>query len=261
MLQARLKTASYTWKSAFLTALKKEVMNVPEKISQLPDDAEIAKVIEIVEEATTAKEPLRAKGTSDRRLDSINSWIMSHSTIGFVTIVCMAFLAGYTKSRPLADASLVLAVFVQAFGLALLGVAFVGQMQFLRKIKKAPYSPFFHLLRTSTEMDLSFVYRLASSQAAAIQYVLAYYKYERSGFEKRCSILVGSLERIGVFPAIAGLILLVASLTKISEIATWAVMFGPVIFGLYLMNLGAFQMMQKMDRSIAMLEFCVQSRK
>ena len=236
-------------------------MNAPDSAVQMLDAAEVEKVMEIAEQATTAQKNPVPKTAIKRRLDAANTYIMSHGIAGFATTIAMALLAAYTKSRPLADATLVLGIVVQLAGLAILGIVVLGGILFFWHVKKSPYAPFFLLVKSSAEMDISFVHRLARCQKPAIQYVLSYYKYERNGFEKRGSLLAGSVERIGLFPALAALVLLVASLAKVSEVATWAVMFGPIIFAFYLMNVGAFAMTQKMDRVIAMLEFCVQSQK
>lgn len=238
-----------------------KIMNAPDNTPQMLDDAEVQKVREIVEKATMAQKPSVPKTGIKRRMDAINMWIMSHGMLGFATTIGMALLAVYTKSRPLADATLVLGIIVQLFGLALLSVIILDGALFFWQVKKSPYESFFDLARSSAEMDISFVHRLAHCQKPAIQYVLTYYKYERNGFEKRGALLAGSVERIGLFPALAALVLLVSNLAKVSEVASWAVMFGPLILAFYMMNMAAFEMIQKMDRVICMLEFCVQSRK
>jgi len=224
------------------------------------DEDEIEKVRRIVIEATEARRP-QEKSKLEYRLDGLSSWMMSHGTAGFVISLLMAFIAGYTQSRPLGRSAMVLALLVQVFGLGLLFVPIIGGAVFFWQLRKSPYKPFYSLVKSSAEMDVLFVNRLCQCDKRAIQYVLAYYKYERNGLEKRSSLFCGSVERIGLLPAIAALIVLMSSLAKISEVATWAVMLGPLIFIFYLMNIGIFQMTQRMDRVIAMLEYCIQSRK
>jgi len=198
---------------------------------------------------------------TEQRLDAFNKEIMSHAMLGFVTMIVMALLAFYVKSQPLRSATLALAIIVQLFGLALLGVVTVGGFLFMWQLRKSPFGPFFSLVKAYSDMDIAFVHRLGACDKSAVQYVLTYYKYERANFEKRGSMIAGSIERIGLFPAMAALIVLVASLAKVSEVATWAVMFGPLLFAFYVMLVASFPMTQKMDRVIALLEFSVQSRK
>lgn len=222
---------------------------------------EIEKVQRIVEEATTAKVISFPKNPVEHRLDVSSKWLMRPGIAGFITMVVLAVVAYYTHSRVLANATFVVSVIVQLITLGVLSIIIFSGILFLWQLKKSPFGPFFSQLKASRELNLPYVFQLAACDKQAVQYVLAHYKYERAGFEKRGSLLAGSVERVGLFPALAALVLLVAGLEKVTELGTWPVMFGPIIFAFYLMNVASFNMLQKMDRVIGLLEFCIQSRK
>lgn len=236
-------------------------MNAPDYTPPMLDPLEIEKVRKIAQEATTVRRRPLPQTRIEQRLDAFNKQVMSHAMLGFVTMISMALLAFYTKSQPLQSATLALGIIVQVFGLALLGLVIVGGLLFIWDLKKSPFGPFFTLVKSYADMDIEFAQRLAGCEKSAVQYVLTYYKYERANFEKRGYLIAGPVERIGMFPAMAALIVLVANLAKVSEVATWAVMFGPLIFAFYVMLVATFPMIQKMDRVIGLLEFSIQSRK
>ena len=94
----------------------------------------------------------------------------------------------------------------------------------------------------------------------AVQYVLAYHRYERMGYEKRTGMLSGAIDKVGIIPALAGLLLLILNLIKFPAIAGWAGFIGPLLLAFYFLAMASAVMTQRMDRVISLLEYSIQSR-
>jgi hypothetical protein len=243
-----------------------EIMTSAEKNSDrgcfhMPSATDIQMVITIVTDATNAKRPSLATSPVERRLEIMQQWFLSHAIHAAVVMLVTAGLAVYTKSRPLADTTLALVLISQFLVIAMLIPMIVSGTIFLLRIRRAPYDPFFQLVQSSAHLDLARADALAKCPKQAVQYVLAYFKYERNGYEKRAGLLVGAIDKVGIMPALAGLVLLVSNLGRVPGATGWAGIFGPLLLAFYFMALASAGMTQKMDRVIALLEYSVQSRK
>ena len=73
-------------------------------------------------------------------------------------------------------------------------------------------------------------------------------------------MIAGSLDRVGIFAALAGLVLTVTNLIKVSDSIPWGMFFGPLLMMLCVQAVAAAAMMQKMDRVIALLELSIQTK-
>jgi hypothetical protein len=132
---------------------------------------------------------------------------------------------------------------------------------FARDLVRSPYTFLLSLVQQTLHRNLKYVERLATCNRLAVQYVLAYYKHERNGYEKRAGMIGGAIDKVGIFPALAGLVLLIWNLLKVPGAPGWATFFGPLIFSFYMLSIATSAMTQKMDEVIALLEFSVTSRK
>lgn len=227
----------------------------------VPGNEAIKQVIRIVTKATTEKRPMLPASPLERRLESLQQWFLSHAVHAAIVMFATAILAVYSKSRPLTDTTLALAVISQVLVIAMFVAGIVSGTLFLLYVRKSPYGPFLTLVQSSAEHDLAHVTELSKCSKEAVQYMLVHYRQERNAYERRSGMLAGSIDRIGIFPALAGLVLLVSNLLKVPGSTAWGSFFGPILLAFYFLSLAAVQMTQKMDRVIALLEFSIQVRK
>lgn len=231
-----------------------------QRVQDQLSEREIQAVFDIVAEATIAKPPAKEETNLERRLNSLNSWLMKNAFLGFITMLVLTGILYVTRSNPLIHAIQAIGIIVSFFGVIMQLVIIASCIPFFLEIKNSPYAPFLRLVKASSEFDLKFVNRLALCDEAAVRYVLAYYKHERTCMEKRGSLLSGSIEKIGLFPALATLAVLAASIDKIPNVSRWTEMLVPLILAFYFLNLTVFGMLQRKDRVITLLEFSIASR-
>lgn len=227
----------------------------------LPSEPAIRQVLAIVARATTAKRPRLPESAFERRLDALQQQLMKHAIFPAVLLCATALLAIWSGSRPLVGTSLVFAIICELSVMTLMALSIVGGTPFLWRLRKAPYHPFLTSVQLSCVHDLPFVAELNGCEEEAVQYVLAQYKQERNGYERRAGMIAGAIDKVGIFPAIAALIITVSNLSKLPGTTAWGGFFGPLLVVFYVLALTSVQMTQRMDRVIALLEFSLQSRK
>jgi len=235
--------------------------NKDEQAMTVPGEQALRQVLDIVAKFTRAKRPSLPESAFERRWSAIQRWLMKEAIPPAIVMSVTALLAVWFKSRSLLDTMLVLAIICELLVIGMMCSSIVGGTPFLWRLRKAPYAPFLTLVELSTEKDLSIIDELSRCSKEAIQYVLVQYKHERNAFERRTGMLAGAIDKVGIFPALAGLVITVSNLVKASDSTGWGSFFGPLLLVLYVQALSAVQMIQKMDRVIALLEFSVQVRK
>lgn len=227
----------------------------------MPGEQALRQVLEVVARSTKAKRPSLPESVFEHRWSAIQRWLIEQAIPPGIVLSITALLALWFKSRPLLDTMLVLAIVCELLVIGMMCSSIVGGTPFLWRLRKAPYEPFLKLVELSTEKDLPIIDELSRCSKEAVQYVLIQYKQERNAFERRTGMLAGAIDKVGIFPALAGLVITVSNLVKASDSAGWGSFFGPLLLILYVQALSAVQMTQKMDRVIALLEFSIQMRK
>jgi hypothetical protein len=230
-------------------------------MSTTPSQHKIDEVLTIVKDATTKKQPTRKLTKYEQILENLSKRLITHQLIGFSVAITLAVLSYFLHDVSLANTALATITLSQLLGIVLSLVAIALSIPFFHSLFKAPFSQFFYLVESSITFNLQYVERLASCEASAIRYVLTYYEGERILFEKRCSILVGSVEKIGFFPALAGLATLSISLSRLPAMQSWANALIFLILAFYILSTAAFAMTQKQDRVISLLKYCLELSK
>jgi hypothetical protein len=230
-------------------------------MSNTPSQRQIDEVFDIVKDATMEKRPTRPLTKYEQALENLSKGLLTHQLIGFSAAIILAGLSYFLHDTPLANTAFATITLSQILGVALSLVVIALSVPFFYRLFKAPFSQFFHLVESSVTFNLRYVERLASCEAAAIRYVLTYYEGERILFERRCGILVGSIEKIGFFPALAGLGTVSVSLSKLPAMQSWANALIFLILAFYILSAAAFAMTQRQDRVIALLKYCLELSK
>ncbi|MHB9841146.1 hypothetical protein Q8F57_040715 [Paraburkholderia terrae] len=226
-----------------------------------PSQQQISEVFDIVKRATTEKRPERHLSRYEEILEGFSKWLLTHQLIGFSVAVALAALSFLLHDVPLANTAFATITLSQILGLVLLVVAIALSAPSFYRSFRTPFSQFFHLVESSATFNLQYVERLATCDKVAIRYALMHYEGERIAFEKRCTVLAGSIEKIGFFPALAGLGTLSISLSKLPTMQAWANSLIFLILAFYMLSAAAFAMTQRQDRVIGLLKYCLDASK
>ncbi|MRW90191.1 hypothetical protein GJ699_09365 [Duganella sp. FT80W] len=230
--------------------------------------SEINKVMLIVEKATSTPVPRSALNDEHSgKWKKVVDFVETHKKkmiwagIAFCLLLgVMMLLKDYLPRSTLFPMALALGILAEICGVTILLSEVLISIPTFYQLTKAPFGFFFIQLRASTTFDLQMVSDLAQCDPAAVRYVAKHYQYHRMGLEKRGGTLSGSIDKLGLFPAL-GAVLLLWNQLSISPTGSWAVMLVPMIILFHFMNLYSFSLQQRMDRVIAGLEFSVASTK
>ncbi|PMY34412.1 hypothetical protein C1Y35_24620 [Pseudomonas sp. GW456-L14] len=155
--------------------------------------------------------------------------------------------------------------------LALFLYPFVGVLLYRHSLKKVISAPFASLLewnvKTVMQIDAQYLPELAALSRETLKLGALELKSERSGFEKRTYMVVGALEKVGVFPGFLALFIGISTLIKtldgagISARMDWV--FAVAVANVFFFFMcGYVQMMLvQYDRMIALTELAIELKK
>lgn len=236
-------------------------LDAPPSEYEMPTKAEIDEVIQIAAEATSTKTVLVPQTRLEKRLEKLGQQILSHAIHAALIMAAAAGMAIYTHSRPWANTVMAMAVITNLLAVATFIPVIILGVMFTLEMSRSPYKPFLGLVAATVDADFPYAARLARCKKPALQYVLAYYKYQRNGYERRAGWITGAVDRMGLVPAFAAWIIMVSNLAKVSWTSGWGEILGPLILAFYFMGLASAAMTHKVDRTITLLELGILMRK
>lgn len=224
----------------------------------LLDRDAVDRVLDIVSRATSA--PLVTSDQAQRASGRLAQWnrryrwrMFGFALAAFLILPVVALL----KER--LDRELTLSIALVSAGLAMSSALVPAILDILTDIPwlsrsfKQPYSTVMQAVRASAHLDLQFLEELRACDRNVVQYVLRHYQYRRIALEKRAPLLSGNIDKIGLFPAIAGVALLWGTLSG-SPYGHWFSMLPPLIFVFHLLSLWSYEHQERMDRIIGIME-------
>ena len=155
--------------------------------------------------------------------------------------------------------------------LALFLYPFVGVLLYRDSLKKVISAPFASLLewnvKTVMQIDAQYLPELTALSRETLRLGALELKSERSGFEKRTYMVVGALEKVGIFPGFLALFIGISTLIKtldgagISARMDWV--FAVAVANVFFFFMcGYVQMMLvQYDRMIALTELAIELKK
>jgi hypothetical protein len=240
-----------------------EILSQPNELLSLED---LEKVFIIVEKATGTSVPIQSEEPIGHFQQFAKRLAKHKNKLGWTAAFLLVLLGIVALSRKLIPdeiffpLALGLAVMAEVLGIGIVLVEILVELPFFNRLRKKPFFSLLNMLRAAVTVDLPFLQELTQCNKHAVQYVLKYYQLQRLGLEKRGAVLSGSIDKIGLFPAIAAVLLLWSSLST-SPYSTWSSILVPIIMCFHLLNLWSFGLQQRMDRVIALLEVSVAQRK
>ena len=225
-----------------------------------PSHEEIEQVINIIEAGLGQTLPL-APDELTPRWAAYDRFIKAHRSKVFlfgVSIYVVAPLLYWSRDlfsrEPLL---LVLKLYAAAAGTAMMIVLLSEALLVvptMPRMRRKPFEFFVSQLRTSAHFDFSTARSLSACHPKAVKFVHRLFQYHRASLEKRGATLSGSIDKIGLFPALAALGALWAALSN-APYGPWLVMLVPIILMFHLLNLYSFGLQLKLDRMLAVLEY------
>lgn len=223
-------------------------------------EQEVNSVFAVVTNATTAKRPKAPLTSIEQKLDRLSAEVSRYALSGFFIMLILTGVAYYFRSSPLANTIVWIGILLILLGYLINILVILQNVVVALGFIKNRHSSFLSQVRTAYSFDLQYVNQLSQFDKRAIQYVLTYYKHMRDNFKCRAGLVVGSLERVGIFPALGALMVLALTLSKSTFLAEFALMIPTSILALYCLSLFAYAGLERKERVIALLEFCIQSR-
>lgn len=233
-----------------------------------PSQAAIGRVLEILERAIVAPVPVPPGEFSPRwtaflRLVNRQQRTLMWAGAAFMLMsIVFFFLESYLGREGLLAAALITALLAEACGILHVGSDIVSGVPFLQGMLRRPHDSFLKMLRTTTAVDLPYLRELGTCELAAVQLVHRHCQFHRMTLERRGGALSGSIDKIGLFPAVAALALLWISFSAVAApFALGLQMLVPMIFAFHLLNLFSLGLQVRQDRMIALLESSIATRK
>ncbi|MFZ6675576.1 hypothetical protein [Undibacterium sp. Xuan67W] len=224
---------------------------------QLVTEANIEQVTSVIDEMLSAKREMPSNSKFEYRILRLVTALQQHGIILFFIQIVLAVIYYYWQSYAGLVTMTLFGVFSMLCGFSLILLGIVAPIPFLLRVRKKPYGHFMLLVKNALDFDLTYAYRLSLCNINALEYVLVQFSLERNALEKRGAILSGNIEKIGLFPAIAGTAILYITFAKMSFGNGWLQIFPPIILAFHLLNLWIGSLLQKQDRAIAILGYVI----
>ncbi|MBN3808150.1 hypothetical protein [Paraburkholderia sp. Ac-20347] len=218
----------------------------------------IAQVEKIVGQITTRKRKEPEKTALQVRLEKMARTVRDHAVFSAVTLAVLAGLSLLFRSETLGRVALAVAgiagVLVMAANLLVIG----GAVPFLNRRRKEPFATVLASMSEAIALDLPAVQQLLECERNATEYVLIHYRHRRRAFETRHALIAGPLEKIGLFPALAAFAIIAIKVWSVNNSWLHTIIF--VIPAFYVLTFFDYEIVEEMDRTIALLEYSLALR-
>lgn len=129
----------------------------------------------------------------------------------------------------------------------------------IHRFLKAPYQPFLDSVDHALADNMQLLRKLHDRNIEARKTVLAHYQNERNNMERRGAAISGSIDRLGLFPALAAVAVLFFGIPAMEDDRRFFLyMIISVIPFFHMMNFSAVGMYQKMDSVITVLKLSIE---
>jgi len=157
-----------------------------------------------------------------------------------------------------------LATFVYPFILAWV------QRQAISRAAREPFSILLENMNQRAAVDTRLLSRLACSPIEHLELLLLELKAEREYFERRIALIVGSIDKIGLFPGFVAAFLTIISIKEKSLPAVhgsafsymdWIALFAYAIPFMYFLGIIGHFLMMRLDRQMKIVELALARKK
>ncbi|MGG5544159.1 hypothetical protein ACLGIL_28555 [Burkholderia vietnamiensis] len=214
----------------------------------------------IVEQAIQSSRPRRALTPVEANAEKAVALFLFCTGFGFGLLLCLIAIYYFWPTRGLANLALGVAVGSELSSLLSLIAVIVQMMPFLNRTRKNPVRPILELAGTDIDRLMPCCNDLMHCSLPVLAYIRAHIAYQRDAFDNRRARLIGQLDKVGAFPAIATLGITVVKLVQDSHIVlrgsmVWTAAASLAAF--YLLSLMFADTSDKFTQVVAMLDFVI----
>ena len=213
---------------------------------------DIDEVVEAVVSLTSRKRKEPEKSAIQLRLERMARRLRDHALLSFITLVILAGLSYFFPSDVLREVALAIAALLGLLTMASNLLILGGAIPFIKRRRKAPFSLVFSPLTEAITLDLPAILLLLRCERNALEYVLVQYRQRREAFENRHALIAGPLEKIGLFPALATFAIVAIKIWSVNSPWLHTLIFVIPVF--YIMTFFDYELLEEMDRAIALME-------
>lgn len=235
---------------------------------QVVDEEQLKKVMQIVREAMKRSPPKPPELAANGRIARMQLWVYRSKVWRWKVVLAGALLsvifaapAFLLHARMLAGLALFSCLLTYLLGVFFMFAEMLSESPGMLRFFTRPYESYLQLVRNAHGDYADLLQRLVLCEKDAMTHALALLKFERMGFERRAAVLSGSIDKIGLFPAMAALALLAGALRNLPFGHSWLEMLVPLIAFFHLLNLFSFAMNYRADRVIGLLEMALAAKK
>lgn len=221
--------------------------------------AHLAEVMRIVEEATSIKIPEEPRGRLWMKLEGIAKWTRDFQVMGLVFTILLTILGAGFGSRPLMNTSITVSVLTTCLGLLIVLLMMAAFLPELAHVVKNPGAAFARNVKRNIEASSRFADMLVACNKDELKYVLLLYKAERAAMERRCAFMAGAIDKMGLIPGLAAFVVVAVAIAKVQNDLVQQLIY--LVPAFYLLSFLASLQFEKYDRVIVLLEFALDRHK
>jgi hypothetical protein len=221
-------------------------------------DYDVCEIRETVEKITTRARPERVKTGIWRLFANAEKFAFIQAVVGSSVSIILLVLVPMFPGAPLLETGQLISMLAALLGTSFLVLIAVNGLPLVNTLRKTPFAPLLSLIDDAMTLDLPLVNRLMACDRYAMEFVVVQYRHERLAFEKRGSLLAGPIEKVGLFPALGAFAVIATTMWYNANV--WIKVVLSVIPFFYFMNFWGYGLRQEMDRTIALLEYCLAMR-
>jgi hypothetical protein len=216
---------------------------------------------EVIEQAIQSARPKRIVSPIEANADKAAAIFLFCAGFGFTLLLSLAAIYYVCPTRALANLALGVAIGTELSSLFSLFAVVVQMLPFLNRARTNPVAPILELVRADLDRLMPYCNDLMRFSLPVLAYVRDHIAHQRDAFDNRQARLIGQLDKVGAFPAIATLGISVAKLVQDSHIVVGGSMVWTAAGSLaafYLLSLLLADTSDKFTQVIEMLDFVVE---
>lgn len=215
---------------------------------------------EIVQQAIQSSRPKKVLTPIEVNADKAIALFLFCAGFGFALLLVLVAIHHFWPSPTLAILALGVAVGTEISSLLSLTAVVVQNIPFLNRIRKKPAGPILELTSVDIDRLLPFCNDLMRFSLPELAYVREQIAHQRDAFDNRRGRLIGQLDKVGAFPAVATLGVSVVKLIQDQHVAlngsmVWTIAGSLAAF--YLLSLLLADTSDKLTQVVGLLNFVI----
>ena len=227
------------------------------KADKKPSSGEVKRVFAITGELTRKKFPFPPENEWEKRLTKASDVIDSHATVLIVILLALTIAGAILRDKEILAFTIAGSSLLALIGCAVLVVWIPVRLAMLWRMRKDPYCLFLDLVESRLDFAAGYVERLAGCEKTALKLVRETYAIERKQFQERGESLSGGVTKLGIFPAVAAVIILGTQLTSILGAGNLTIALVSLILAFHIVNFSMAAKLWQMDRVIVLLDLAI----